>query len=112
MRIYTHPSQLLHVNAISRDGEGNDVEGRLYYVQAGTQFQELRFQSQHFDLGCNGLTNEALIEILRHRLQVLQDRAPCEENVSAMHHLTEAQGHLEDQEARVNRERAEALNAG
>lgn len=105
MRIYTHSSQLLYVSAISSLGDGSDVNGRLYQLHAGYDIREIAFQSQPFEQGCNGITNEALIAVLKHRLGVLNERLPCQENTLAIDHLHEALLQLEAREARVAAER-------
>lgn len=87
MRIYTDHNGLA-VNAISQLEDGTDVEGHLYTVLAGPSTMFLDFQRGPVkENGVNGLTNEAMISILIHRLGLLNDKMPCVENEDALAHL-------------------------
>lgn len=88
MRIYTHPSGQHYVNAIY--GDSGELAGKLYQLHAGPVMHSLRFQDQKVEDGANGLLNEQLLEVLIHRLGVLQQKAPCSENEHAISHLTMA----------------------
>lgn len=68
-------------------------------------FANLHFQSGSVDTaGVNGLTNEALIEILIDRTEQLDKIVPCIENKVALLHLNTA---LKALEARAKRREAE-----
>lgn len=78
------------------DLRGTGVKGRFYtakaYHQDGESFvSEINFQdgpvSEH---GVNGLTNEALLAILIHRTQILNEQFPCNENSEAIALMTKA----------------------
>lgn len=104
MRIHTDANGLA-VNAIYRLADGTEVAGRVYQVLMGVNGQlDVVFQrgsvAEH---GVNGLTNEALLEIVKHRLCVLEDEQPSRHNVSAISCIEAAIKQLEA--------RAEAVNA-
>ena len=88
-RIYTDHNGLA-VNAISMDN-GVDVNGHQYQVLLADKTVELNFQQgtvpEHV---VNGLTSEALLEILAHRITVLQEAVPCRENAVARTHIETA----------------------
>ena len=84
MRIH-QDHNLVYVNAISYLSTGRDVKGHLYNVGIGTDVVEIKFQhgpvKEH---GVNGLTNESLLAILKHRLEYLNEQFPCDENEVAI----------------------------
>ncbi len=88
MRIYTHPSGQHYVNALY--GEGGELAGKVYQLSAGPVMYSLRFQDQKIEDGANGLLNEQLLDVMIHRLRVLQAKAPCVENTHAIAHLEAA----------------------
>lgn len=97
----------LAVNAITKTSFGKDVEGQLYQVLGGGVQLHVEFQDGPAqEVGVNGLTNEAMISILIHRLTVL-NRAPWQhfENVVAINGLRAA-------EAALNRRTAERVKRG
>lgn len=100
MRIHTDHNGV-YVNAISQLGDGTNVEGHVYGVQAHLHFTEISFQrggvAEH---GVNGMTNEALLAILIHRTKFLDGKFPCDENKRAINHLEEALANLEVRTAR------------
>ncbi len=91
MRIHTNPNGL-YVNAISKTSDGKDVNGHLYQVVIGTTgYQDIQFQNGTYpEVGANGLTNEALLDVLIHRLNVLNGKFPCRENALAITKMEEA----------------------
>jgi len=52
----------------------------------------------------DGLTNEAVLALLEHRLSVLNTKRPCRENALAITKLQEARFWLEERERRVRQE--------
>jgi hypothetical protein len=94
MRIHTD-SNGLYVNSISHNSAGKDVDGQLYYVQAGTKTISLEFQRGSTDEGVNGITNEALLAVLIHRTQVLDSKLPCDQNKAAIAAMLEAAANFE-----------------
>ena len=68
MRIHTDHNGVA-VNAISTLADGSDVEGHLYQVLIGPKTLSLEFQNGPVkEAGVNGLTNEALLAVLAHRI--------------------------------------------
>jgi len=99
-RIHTDHNGV-YVNAISSLADGTDVDGHLYQIQAGTQFTELNFQRGGVvDNGVNGLTNEALLAILIHRMNVLNKRFWSRENERVISNLEDSLAFLEVRTAR------------
>lgn len=95
MRIHTDHNGVA-VNAISQRADGQDVEGHEYQILSGAIVHTLMFQLGPVGTaGVNGLTNEALIAVLVHRLHVLNARFPCRENALAITKLQEAHHWLE-----------------
>lgn len=94
MRIHTDHNGVA-VNAISSIN-GADVNGRVYQVLIGAETVDLEFQLGPVkEAGVNGLTNEALLAVLTHRLGVLNKAFPCRENALAITKIEEAQLWLE-----------------
>lgn len=90
MRIHTDDNGVA-VNAIYSTADGKDVSGHLYQVLAGAKTLSLEFQSGPVkENGVNGITSEALLAILIHRTQVLNDRFQCRENSIAITKMQEA----------------------
>ena len=82
MRIYDGQHGI-YVNAIS-ETQGKDVNGYLYQIYAGISVHGIRFHQGDPKDGLNGITNEALLSILIHRLQTLNEKVQCDENEAAM----------------------------
>lgn len=89
MRIHTDHNGVA-VNAIS-GRNGCDVEGHVYQVLAGSMNADIEFQLGPVgEAGVNGLTNEALLAVLIHRTQFLNNKYPCRENAIAITKMQEA----------------------
>lgn len=103
MRIYEDHNGIA-VNAISTENDV-DVEGHNYQVLHGTTQSNIHFQHGTVtDNGLNGVTNEALLSILLHRLHYLNDKFPCVENLLAIDHINNALCHLEKRtQSRIER---------
>jgi hypothetical protein len=71
-----------------------NVDGRDKLVRL--QFQDGPVQEN----GVNGITNEALIAVLLHRINVLNQKFFCKENERALVHLEDALNALEARTAR------------
>lgn len=100
MRIHTDHNGV-YVNAISKTSDDKNVEGHMYQIQAGKQSTTLMFQLGGVATnGVNGLTNEALLAVLLHRINVLNRAFPCPENFKAISHLEDAMTNLEVRTAR------------
>ena len=77
--------------------------GHEYTVQfavGGGRLQGLTFQNGPIAAyGVNGLTNEAVLAILIHRIGVLNEKLPCEQNELVLGNLRTALALLEDRTA-------------
>lgn len=87
----------VYVTAISKDIEGNDVDGHLYFIDVPPppcglpKKLSLSFQNGPIkEVGTNGITNESLLAILVHRLGVLNKKFPCRENSIVITKLEES----------------------
>lgn len=90
MRIHTDKNGV-YVNAISTLANGDSVEGHLYQVITGAKVTDLSFQQGGVkDHGVNGLTSEALLEVLIHRTRYLDAQFPCNENRRAIVAMAQA----------------------
>lgn len=90
MRVHTECDGKLFVNSISAV-DGKDVEGHLYYIQTGASSSQIQFQQGTVPVeGVNGVTNEALLAILIHRIKFLNSKVPCLENSEALFRLEKA----------------------
>ncbi len=90
MRIHTDHNGVA-VNAISALADGTNVEGHEYQVLAGTENVQVKFQSGPVqENGVNGITNEALLAILAHRIDHLNAKFPCRENAIAITNIEQA----------------------
>lgn len=99
MRIYTDHNGVA-VNAISSLADGTDVEGHEYQILSGPKTTAISFQLGGVaDNGVNGLTNEALMNVVLHRLKFLDAKFPCEENKQAIAHLSTSLAALESRTA-------------
>ena len=91
MRIFTDNTGELYVNAISETSDGRDVEGHLYYIQAGLNQSKIEFQLGPItETEVNGLTSESLLTILIHRTEYLDSKFGCDENKLAIQHMKDA----------------------
>lgn len=99
MRIYTDHNGVA-VNAISSLADGTVVEGHEYQVLSGAKVTDISFQRGGVkDNGVNGLTNEALLNIVLHRTKFLDAKFPCDENKQAISHMECALAALESRTA-------------
>lgn len=95
MRIHTDNNGVA-TNAISSLADGTCVEGHHYQILAGAKNVGLEFQMGGVaDNGVNGITNEALLAVLIHRMKFLNAKFPCPENDRAIAHLEGALANLE-----------------
>lgn len=56
-------------------------------VRGDGETQRITFQHGPFEGGMNGWTSEAMVKVLIHRLKLLDQRQPCEENHWTLKHL-------------------------
>lgn len=99
MRVYTDHNGVA-VNAISSLADGTDVEGHEYQILSGPKTTAISFQRGGVvDNGVNGLTNEALMNVVLHRLLVLDAKFPCGENKQAIAFLSDSLSALESRTA-------------
>ena len=100
MRIHTDHNGVA-VNAIHSHSDGRMVEGHEYQILSGPLTTTLNFQQGGVaQKGVNGITNEALIAVLQHRIGFLNRIFPCPENFKAIDHLQSALDQLELRTAR------------
>jgi hypothetical protein len=65
--------------------------GHFYHVILDKQTTSVVFQNGPVPIhGVNGVTNEALLTILIHRTNILNEQFPCEENKVALGHMQKA----------------------
>jgi hypothetical protein len=91
------------ITVIANSGRG--LEGHSYEINlppADTGFQtqkqltRINFQSGSVPVnGINGITNEVLLAILINRTKILDSQFPCAENKTAISHMEDALGILE-----------------
>lgn len=106
-RIYTDDNGV-YTNAIVAQGEVN-VEGRVYYTTYGKDSQLISFQHGSADKP-NGVTNEHMLAILKHRLNYLNKLVPSPYNDEALYHVTKALAILETRTADRKRRQVEGTN--
>ena len=102
MRIYDGQHGI-YVNAIS-ETQGKDVDGYLYQIYAGNSLHGVRFHQGDPKDGLNGITNEALVSILIHRLTTLNGKVQCEENEEAIILLTQTLAALNARSAKTKQD--------
>jgi len=84
------------VTAVQVLQDGTDVQGHVYQVAAGTCTLTVEFQRGPVtESGVNGVTNEALLALVAHRLLHLNGKFPCRENALAITKVQEALHWLE-----------------
>ena len=111
MRIFTNETGDMYVNAISQLHDGTDVEGHLYYTQAGVKSGAIQFQRGPIqEAGVNGITNEALLTVLIHRTKFLDSKFPCPENKAAIQSMDSALAALDLRTTRRQARGVEGLN--
>jgi hypothetical protein len=72
--------------------------GSLYFIEsdAGESLDTITFQTgSPAEVGINGVTNEHLMAILIHRINILDSKQPSLFNKAAIECVKEALGHLE-----------------
>lgn len=75
---------------------GGDKGQNYTLTMPGGDKMELLFQNGNGPIGSiNGLSNEIIIAVLIDRLSILNNRAPCKQNLRAMAHLEDALANLE-----------------
>lgn len=91
MRIYDN-KRGIYVNAIASLAISNtNVAGHLYDLHAPGYFAQLIFQrGDGSKPEENGVTTEAVLAAVLHRLEHLDSLLPCPENVSAISHIQQA----------------------
>lgn len=74
------------VNHLRDSGTQEHVSaGQVYVVTHGQTKTELNFQEGSFSkYGVNGLTNESLLEVVKHRIKKLNEKFSCPENGIAL----------------------------
>ena len=109
-RIYTDDNGV-YTNAFVTLADGTDVEGHVYYTTYGKDSQLVSFQHGPVGkVGVNGITNEHLLAILKHRLNYLNKQVPSPYNDEALYHVTKALAILETRTADRKRRQVEGTN--
>lgn len=88
----------LAVHAIEQHPDGSDVNGCCYLLVVDGAEVSIDFRRGENILG---LTNEAMLSILTHRLTVLDQKQPCPENKKAISAIQEALSQLQTREQRL-----------
>lgn len=93
---------VLHV---SEDNPGHNYMIRTDCDEGFAVFSEIDFQNGAVkENGVNGITSEALLAILIHRTEALNERFPCQENEDALTGLRDALTAFESRtKDRINR---------
>lgn len=95
----------------TRDGEQTLEPGHFYDVIAGDSLTPIQFQLGPVkEVGVNGITNEALIAIVLHRLRVLNEKFPCRENSLAITNIEQGQMWLEQRTRNRQKRGVEGFN--
>ena len=83
---------LYKVGVLGQEESSTGADGSLVTKRPVVHASALQFQAGGVqDVGANGLTNESLLEIVRHRLSCFQHGPfPCPENDSAHDHVVRA----------------------
>jgi hypothetical protein len=92
MRIYTgNPGVAVnHLVSINKGSNVIKKAGHFYEVLVGPKVVEVIFQHGPIhEEGVNGLTNEALLAILIHRTECINDQVACEKNTKAIELMKE-----------------------
>ena len=110
-RIYTDDNGV-YANAYTTLADGTNVEGHVYYTSYGKDSQLIGFQRGPVkEVGVNGVTNEHLLAVLKHRITYLDGQFPSEYNKQALHHITEALKALEARTADRQKRGVEGTHA-
>lgn len=93
--------KLKHIyQTLSRDFNGVEVKyitPNNYSITYGDRVLALSFQNGPIkDDIPNGITNESLITILKHRINALNEKNPCMMNINCLHYLDKAEQALEE----------------
>lgn len=93
------------------EGEQLLEPGHFYDVLAGDQLIPIQFQLGPVkEVGVNGVTSEALLAIVLHRLRVLNAKFPCRENSLAITNLEQGLMWLEQRTRNRQMRGVEGLN--
>lgn len=97
----TWKEESMVVISCKKDEQGNEVWGHRYIVGVASEDKAwsttINFQNGPVgeDKKHNGLTNEVLIQILEHRITVLNNKFKCPENDMALAALAQARAALD-----------------
>lgn len=101
--VYREPhGNLIVATRATENYKGEMVEGHYYEIGDEDQcLQLIGFQNGPIpEAGRNGVTNEALIAIGIHRLELMNAKFPCDENVRAISGLKDSLAALEERTAK------------
>jgi len=93
------------------EGEQELPSGHFYDVLCGDLINPIQFQLGPIqENGVNGVTNEALLAIVLHRLRILNEKFPCRENSLAITNIEQGQMWLEQRTRNRQKRGVEGLN--
>lgn len=93
------------------EGEQLLEPGHFYDILAGEQLIPVQFQLGPVkEFGVNGITNEALLAIVLHRLRLLNEKFPCRENSLAITNIEQGQMWLEQRTRNRQKRGVEGYN--
>ncbi len=96
---------------ITPEGEQALESGHFYDVLSGGLITPIQFQLGPVkEVGVNGVTNEALLAIVLHRLRVLNEKFPCRENSQAITNIEQGQMWLEQRTRNRQKRGVEGYN--
>lgn len=112
-----HQEEVIHkdLNQVEVKHVTTDVSppGHYYVIShpANCVYAEVRFQNGPIkEVGVNGLTNEALLEMVLHRLRILNTNFPCRENSLAITNIEQGLMWLEQRTKDRVKRNVEGLN--
>lgn len=120
--LHEDSNEVTAVAVTGSDGEQVFKEGHFYEVWDATKISattptpdfmlaSIIFQNGPVkEVGVNGVTSEALLAILIHRTALLQQQFPCNENLQALTHMSDALAHLEARTYRRQLRQVEGKN--
>lgn len=93
------------------EGEQLLEPGHFYDVLAGDQLIPIQFQLGPIkEVGINGVTSEALLAIVLHRLRILNEKFPCRENSLAITNIEQGLMWLEQRTRNRQKRGVEGFN--
>lgn len=103
---------VVHNERIETKEGGFELEAGHYYdLMADGYITPIQFQLGPVkEVGVNGITNEALLAIILHRLRILNEKFPCRENSLAITNIEQGQMWLEQRTRNRQKRGVEGYN--